>query len=1608
MTRWVGMGKLLRISKKSVDHPIDIGKLLQLSDKIGVLDSLSDVDRPAIYSTLTTEFITHRQLKQSIESFKLPTSHFTAKKPVVAVALPNGPLLAAGVLAVSTYYVAAPVTPNVGIEQFKSDVIQAGATLILTTQEDYKRLALHEPWVSEAGVQVCFASLNSSMNLVVTDHAGQQITDATSVKPNQQEDTCIQLFTSGTSGNKKIVPISMNAVINGAQMVIESWGLTQEETCLNMMPLHHVGGIIRNVFAPIFAGGSTICCPAFDPGLFWDLVDQGLPSWYYASPTMHSLILDEGSRRPLATKNSRIRLICNAAGGLLPSLACQLQDTFNCTVLPSYGMTECMPISTPPLNYKLDRTGTSGQTVGPELAILNAAHENVPPHTIGRISVRGSPLFSGYLKPDGSLDKSAFNPDGWFDTGDLGYMDEEGYLFITGRSKEVINRGGEIISPFEVENAIVAEAADQGSSIYGRVTQALAFGVSHDVLQEAVAVVLVTPEGCPRVDIRALHQSLKSRLQQAKLPALVVYMDDVPKRNNKVLRTNMAKRLGLPEQTGETPFLEKHWEAQCPPLDTPLAEPIPASQCTVEVNQLTQAAKESIPSELDIYIDLSAIDQRPEIFVVPKAGFQVSKDAGRKACEDLKQLLSNKVHNYNIPEDIQYFEQKFPTRDDGLVDAESLRLEMQRQVKREEEMQPASIEETVRLLFARVLSKSIAAIDLDADFFNLGGDSILAGRLLSEIRTQFKISVPIEFVFNSGSPNQIAKYLEAEGACVSGSDSSSSSSTAGDDEGNEKSYGPEYSSANPFLMILQLLPMVFFYPARRAFQWTVFLVMLSTTLSWPTNDSVIGRLFVLLLSILIAKAIALLVIPWVGIAAKWIIIGRYREGLYPMWGPYHTRWWMVQKIREVCGMGWFGSTNWSRITYHRLMGAKIGANVALKGVKLGEWDLLTIGDGAVLEGCVVRPFAGEKNATMYLGRITIGSNVVVCKTSIVAPGTSVPDNTCIGPNSSSWELEDASEEYRDLARSRLKSSSWVLHVFGTIPLSFLSYLITLIPWVLGLVGLVMTQPVQVTFPVLNILNWFASDGRIAYHFLALVLRTVLSPYFAFVVAVAVRWALDKKFGKLQPGPERTRSQIDRWRMSLIKTLMPGSKLHEMTEMLGQHYEGTSIAMRLLGGKVGKRVYWPGTGPVIDDYHLIDIGNDVVFGSRSHIITSDGISSEKVIIGDNAMIADRVTLLPGVTVGQGTVLGSGALTRRNKFYDDNTTWVGSRAGDAICLTRSQPKKSDYKKAEDMGFVVDETSSSSASSPVEPSEKTGTFGFSSHEVLDSSASSTICSVNQTSNSNKQHGLEEKEEANMSPFGRAFYQGKAPYRVLGEKSIVLYSTLITTFAAAYWNVTFIWAIQAVFFLGFDQYLGRTFWHDALMVWGFMTASIAVITTILAIGAVTIVIAAKWILIGRRTPGNYSWDESSYCQRWQIYLSIERIRRHCFRGSGVLGMLTGTHWLVLYFRALGAKIGKNCALFVNGQPSLMFTEPDLLTLGDRVVVDDASLVGHINTRGRFDLNELHVGNRCVLRTGSRLLSGASMMDGSCLMEHTLVMGGDVVDKNATLQGWPARVFRR
>lgn len=638
----------------------------------------------------------------------------------------------------------------------------------------------------------------------------------------------------------------------------------------------------------------------------------------------------------------------------------------------------------------------------------------------------------------------------------------------------------------------------------------------------------------------------------------------------------------------------------------------------------------------------------------------------------------------------------------------------------------------------------------------------------------------------------------------------------------------------------------------------------------------------------------------------------------------------------------FGHLNWSRVLYYRMLGAKIGRGVSIeKGAVLGEYDLLHISDNVQLDRCLCRPFAVEHNTSMYLGRIELGRNSSVGLMATVAPGTTVPENACIGPNSSSWEMKDAREANRDLSSSKIPQPHLLLKIFLATPINIVVMFVSSLPWMAGLVGVASQPPGRSTDMTRSAAEWLTSKPRIGFHFLARILGATLGPLVFILMVILVKKTFDLFFGKMKPSLARNRGQMERFRMFLLESLIPNGDLSRLTDLFGTHYEFTSMVARALGARVGKCVYWPGSGPSVQNFDLLHIGDNVVFGSRSHIVTSDGTGSQYVHIGADAMVADRAVILPGTTIAKRTVLGSESLTRRDTYYAPDTVWVGSIEGGAICLT-----------------AADERKLSETSVP---------------QSLGSSQKSSFSESSDSFDGEKVAQADEKKTS--SPFGRAFYEGKATYHVLGLFSIFLYSTFVNIFVSVFWNVSNVIAIVVVAkaFESFGDLFGQ-FWWRPFTVYALCVIVIAAIQSFQAILTLAIIIASKWVLMGRRQPGNYDWDKSSYCQRWQILLTIERLRRKCYGGIGILGLLTGTHYAVLYFRALGASIGKDCALFAGGRPSLLFTEPDLLTLGDRVAVDDASLVGHINTRGNFRLDKLSVGDRSVLRTGSRLLSGATM----------------------------------
>jgi acetyltransferase-like isoleucine patch superfamily enzyme len=487
--------------------------------------------------------------------------------------------------------------------------------------------------------------------------------------------------------------------------------------------------------------------------------------------------------------------------------------------------------------------------------------------------------------------------------------------------------------------------------------------------------------------------------------------------------------------------------------------------------------------------------------------------------------------------------------------------------------------------------------------------------------------------------------------------------------------------------------------------------------------------------------------------------------------------------------------------------------------------------------------------------------------------------------------------------------------------------------------------------------------------------------------VGIRILIDRVIGKASPHSAEDRTQTDIFRRNLMEMLVPRGDLKRITRLFGLHYEFTSMAIRALGGKVGKNIYWPGQGPEIQDFSLITVGNDVVFGSRSFVVTSDSLGSAPVEIQDRAMVGDRVILSPGSTIGKNTLLGSGTLAKRHQTYATDTVWLGNKDGGPVSLTKSSYESEKWTLKDHYGDL--EAPKIESRSSLSYSTSQSTLGLIQELETD-------------------HLLNESPETELlsTPFGRAFYYHKAPYFVFNQTTIFLYCTTLLILARVFWDNGPLLSI-AISMMNKHSTLLNPGPQRPFIIYGYAVALSSVVIPLQCLISMFVTIAAKWALLGRRKPGSYDWDKSSYCQRWQVLLTTETIINETLDGIGVLRMLSGTHYAVLYFRALGAKIGKDCALYAGGELSVIITEPDLLELGDRVAIDDASLVSHLNSRGYFSLNRLSVGSRSVLRSGSRLLSGAEMGEDTCLLEHTLIMGGDTADDGKTYQGWPADVFK-
>jgi acyl carrier protein len=550
-----------------------------------------------------------------------------------------------------------------------------------------------------------------------------------------------------------------------------------------------------------------------------------------------------------------------------------------------------MPISTPPLNYTLDRVGTSGIGCGPEIAILDDSDDRLLPGQVGRISVRGGPTFPGYLK-DGQIDKSSFNKDGWFDTGDLGSLDQDGYLYLTGRGKEVINRGGEIISPFEVEEAITISSQDAKSILFGRVKQVLAFSAPHDVLQEVVGVALVTSPTQPRPDVRDLRTALKSSLHSSKWPVVVVYMDALPTSNNKLVRIKLSERMDMLPITNDTTLPERHFEAVCPPINSPLSARISNVTCRLNLSAVLRVIEKHLDSKLEAHVAVGHHDGTPLVYLAPKE-YSQNETSHADIIQQLQDVLRRALDGYLMPSSITLLKTPLPRDQDERIDDKALHTIL-KELKNSTPSFPASeTEQKIRKAFAEVLGFDVDEISSNSDFFGMGGDSLSAGYLSSLLRRDIGVRIPADKLFTSSKVFELCELVDQ---IITASSKTPDSPTQTIPECTET-----YSSTHPLVLIVHALPIVVLYPMKMAFQWTALIYALSTIAQLRDEPNIAARFLALLAAIFISRASTQIIAPICGITFKWVVIGTYEEGMYPMWGTYHTRWWIVEKVLRICG-----------------------------------------------------------------------------------------------------------------------------------------------------------------------------------------------------------------------------------------------------------------------------------------------------------------------------------------------------------------------------------------------------------------------------------------------------------------------------------------------------------------------------------------------------------------------------------------------------------------------------------------------------------------------------------------------------------------------------------
>jgi len=438
----------------------------------------------------------------------------------IALALPNGPAVIVGFLAAAIAGTAAPLNPAYRYEEFSFYLEDTNARLLLLPSsgaEEARRAA------ADRNIPVLTIETESSGEVRISGAGGNS-----TASPPSADDIALILHTSGSTGRPKRVPLKhMNLAISAGN-IVETYELSPTDVSLCLMPLFHVHGLVASTLSTLLSGGAVVVPARFNPLSFWRTIRDHGVTWYSAVPTIHQLIL---ARSAKAAGAESLRFLRSCSAPLPVETGKKLEALFGTPVLEAYGMTEAShQMSSNPLPPEPRKFGTVGRATGIQIAAMTQAGELLPAGSKGEVVIQGPSVIRAYESNPEADAKSFVN--GWFRTGDEGVLDADGYLRLTGRIKELINRGGEKIAPAEIDEVLLT---------HPRVAEAVCFGVPHPTWGEEVAAAVVLREAATEAELLA---HCRDSLADFKCPKKIYIVPSIPRTaTGKVQRLNVAAAL---------------------------------------------------------------------------------------------------------------------------------------------------------------------------------------------------------------------------------------------------------------------------------------------------------------------------------------------------------------------------------------------------------------------------------------------------------------------------------------------------------------------------------------------------------------------------------------------------------------------------------------------------------------------------------------------------------------------------------------------------------------------------------------------------------------------------------------------------------------------------------------------------------------------------------------------------------------------------------------------------------------------------------------------------------------------------------------------------------